>query len=81
MNRHTAKVTVSLPAEMVSFADRYRATHQLSTRSEVLKLALTLLREKELEEGYRALARHYDSDPDPLLDSGLNETLEGIDKG
>lgn len=75
------KVTVSLPADALTYADTYRESHGLSTRSEVLTLALKLLRERELLEGYRALAKEMAQHPDPLVDSGLDETLALIDKG
>ena len=39
-------------------------------------ILLELLRERELEEGYRALAEEYATDPDPIIDFGLEETLE-----
>ncbi len=76
MNTTNQKVTVSLPAEILSYADQYKEAHSLTTRSEVLTLALKLLREKELEAGYLALAEEYAKTPDPLIDSGFEETLE-----
>lgn len=73
---HTSnlKVTVSLPEEVLTYADRYKEAHGLN-RSEVLTLALKVLREKELAEGYRALAEEQQANPDPLLDSGLDEVV------
>lgn len=68
------KVTISLPGEMLCYADTYKAHHGLS-RSEVFTLALKLLREQELAEGYRAMAEDWASHEDPWLDSGLEETL------
>ncbi len=81
MNTTNKKVTVSLPVEILSYADQYKEAHSLATRSEVLTLALKLLREKELEAGYRALAEEYAKNPDPLMDSGLEETLDMIEEG
>ncbi len=81
MSTSNQKVTVSLPAEILSYADQYKEAHSLTTRSEVLTLALKLLREKELEAGYRALAEEYAKNLDPLVDSGLKETLEMIEEG
>ena len=75
------KVTVSLSAEALTYADAYRETHGLATRSEVLSLALKLLRERELAEGYRALAEEMAQNPDPFVDSDLDETLALVDKG
>lgn len=75
------KVTISLPPEVLSYADRYRKLHGLATRSEVLTLALKLLRERELAEGYRAMAQDRDELADPWLDSGLQESLKENEKG
>ena len=69
------KVTVSLPAAALSYADRYKEAHGLN-RSEVLTLALRLLRERELLEGYRTLAETQRAHPDPLLDTGLDEVVQ-----
>jgi metal-responsive CopG/Arc/MetJ family transcriptional regulator len=75
------KVTISLPLDVLSYADRYKTEHGIATRSEVLAIALRLLRERELVAGYRAMAEEQAKDDDPWLDSDLGETLEGIDKG
>ena len=69
------KVTVSLPSEALSYADAYKEAHGLN-RGEVLTLALKLLRQQELAEGYRALAAEQAATPDALLDSGLEKVLE-----
>lgn len=69
------KVTVSLPADVLTYADTYKKAHGLN-RSEVLTLALKLLREQELAEGYRALAAEQANHPDPLVDTGLEDVLE-----
>ena len=74
------KVTVSLPAAVLSYADNYKEAHGMN-RSEVLTLALKLLREKELVEGYRAMSEDENQQTDPWLDSDLGETLKSIDEG
>jgi Arc/MetJ-type ribon-helix-helix transcriptional regulator len=75
------KVSVSLSAEWLRFAEEYQKTHGLSSRSEVIQLALKKLREWELAEGYRQMARDYAEHPDPLLDLEFDETVEQIDRG
>lgn len=47
------KHSISLPREALAFVERYRKTHLMKTRSEVVQEALTLLREHELEGAYR----------------------------
>jgi len=69
------KVTVSLSADALAYADLYKEKHGLN-RSEVFTLALKLLCEKELLEGYCALATEQLAKSDSLTDSGLSEVLE-----
>lgn len=71
---------MSLPADVLHYAEQYRKTHGLKTRSEVLTKALKLLREQELVVGYRAMAQEQAQLEDVWLDSDLSETLKGIDE-
>lgn len=69
------KVTVSLPVALLNYTDRYKENYGLN-RSEVLVLALKALQDKELAEGYDALAKEMVQMDDPWIDSGLEETLK-----
>ncbi len=60
------KVSVSLPEELLEYADSYRESHGLASRSEVLAQALKTLRETELAQGYRELAAEYREHHEPL---------------
>ncbi len=79
MNKNR-KLTVSLPENVINYADRYRLEHDLPSRSEVLVLALNRLREQELAKGYKAMAEASLETTDAWLDSGITETLTEIDK-
>ncbi|HET8930998.1 MAG TPA: ribbon-helix-helix domain-containing protein [Acidimicrobiales bacterium] len=46
------KLSISVPDDDVAFVDDYAATHQASSRSAVIRQALTLLRASELEAAY-----------------------------
>ena len=48
-----AKLSVSLPAELVGFVEKYRRTRGLRSRSQVFEEALKLLRSRDLESAYR----------------------------
>ncbi len=74
------KVSISLPDDLLAYAERYRQSHGLSSRSEVLVQALRVLREAELAEGYRALAADYQARHDPLVDALGAEGLEPSDE-
>jgi antitoxin ParD1/3/4 len=47
-----AKLSVSLPAELVGFVEKYRRTRGLRSRSQVFEEALKLLRSRDLESAY-----------------------------
>ena len=78
------KVTLSLPAETLSYIDAYRDVYRtsygLTTRGEVLALALKLLREQELAAGYRALAEEMAQPSDLFVDSNLEDTITASTK-
>ena len=73
------KISVSLPEVLLEYADTYRQTHKLSSRSEVLAHALKTLCEVELAEGYRELSAEYKTHRDPLVEAGGAEGLEPSD--
>ncbi|MBB6029316.1 ribbon-helix-helix domain-containing protein [Oceanithermus desulfurans] len=77
----SAKISVSLPEEWLRYVEEYRERHGLTSRSEVLVLALRALREAELAEGYRQMARDYAQADEAWVDSGLEETLDLMDRG
>jgi Arc/MetJ-type ribon-helix-helix transcriptional regulator len=72
----TEKVSVSLPEDLVRYAEQYQKSHRMSSRSEVLAEAVRALRERELAQGYRELADEYRARVDTLLDAGGAEGLE-----
>jgi antitoxin ParD1/3/4 len=47
------KLSISLPKQQCEFIEHYLANHQIKNRSEVIKEALYLLQQKELETCYR----------------------------
>jgi Arc/MetJ-type ribon-helix-helix transcriptional regulator len=70
------KISISLPAETIRYAEQYQREHDLSSRSEVVLEAFKALRDRELIEGYKAWAEEFQNNPDPLTEMGLNEGLE-----
>ncbi|WP_038046306.1 hypothetical protein [Thermus caliditerrae] len=68
------RYTISLDPTLAQYVEETRSRLGI-TRSEVFVLALKRLRELELAQGYRTLAQDADFLQDPLLDSGLEETL------
>ncbi|MEM7736344.1 MAG: hypothetical protein AAF267_11190 [Deinococcota bacterium] len=73
------KVTVSLPEDVFQLANSYRENHNMDL-NDVFVLALRTLRQRELAEGYKALASEQNNTLDgALVDSGLTEVLESTE--
>ncbi|MHB1293062.1 MAG: ribbon-helix-helix domain-containing protein [Sulfuricella sp.] len=70
---YAEKLSVSLPAGLVGFIEQYCAAHALKSRSQVIGEALELLRQRELEIGYREANQETDTDFDIALADGLND--------
>ncbi len=70
------KISVSLPSELIKYADQYEQTHGLKSRSDVLAKALWTLRQQELTESYRAATKDFFENPDAFLEAGVNDGLE-----
>ena len=66
------KLSISLPQQQCEFIEHYLANHQIKNRSEVIKEALYLLQQKELEICYREANQEID----PTFE---NTNLDGIE--
>ena len=69
------KLSISVPATLAHFVERYRDEHGIKTKSAVIERALELLREHELERAYAAAA----GDSDPAWDATLADGLPAED--
>lgn len=67
------KLSVSLPAILVRFVENYQATHQCKSRSQVVEVALQLLREQELESAYREANQEIDPNWEMTVADGLTD--------
>lgn len=67
------KLSISLPQQQYEFIENYQAEHHYSTRSEVIREALRLLQQKQLEVYYREASQEVDNDFDITLSDGLEE--------
>jgi Arc/MetJ-type ribon-helix-helix transcriptional regulator len=73
-----AKFSVSIPAELASFMERYQKRHGLGSRSEVIAQGLEKLREAELARAYQEHAEAWQNDLDrDFWDSAASE--DGLD--
>jgi len=59
-----SKLSISLESPLVDFLAQYQETHGLRTRSEVIAQALTLLRDRDLEQQYAQAAAEWAAGPD-----------------
>lgn len=66
------KLSISLPEQQYEFLENYQAEHH-KTRSEVIKEALYLLQQTQLEACYRAASQDVDHDFEITVVDGLEE--------
>ncbi len=71
MNTH--KLSISLPQQQYEFIEHYQAEHHYKTRSEVIKEALYLLQQAQLEACYRHATQELDNDFETTASDGLDE--------
>jgi antitoxin ParD1/3/4 len=70
---NTYKLSISLPQQQYEFVEHYQAEHHYKTRSEVIKEALYLLQQTQLEACYRNATQEIDSDFETTASDGLEE--------
>ena len=70
------KLSVSVDAGLATFIERYRTAHGVSSKSEVVERALTLLQEAELSEQYAEAYREWEESGDAeLWDSTVGDGI------
>ncbi|MEH2453105.1 CopG family transcriptional regulator [Nostoc sp.] len=67
------KLSISLPASLMQFIENYKVTKGCKSRSQVIELALELLRYQELEQSYRQASAEVDPDWDLTVGDGLTD--------
>jgi antitoxin ParD1/3/4 len=66
-----AKISITLSPALASFVETYKNVKGCKSRSQVIELALELLREKELEQAYAEASTEIDADWDAAIADGL----------
>ncbi len=66
------KLSISLPKQQCEFIEHYLVDHQIKNRSDVIKEAVYLLQQRELEVCYKEANEEIDSHFE-------NTTLDGIE--
>lgn len=67
------KLSISLSASLVQFVDNYKVTKGCKSRSQVISLAIDLLRYQELEQDYREAASEFNPEWDFTAGDGLKD--------
>ncbi|MBE9049706.1 CopG family transcriptional regulator [Nostocales cyanobacterium LEGE 11386] len=67
------KLSISLSASLVQFVESYKVTKGCKSRSQVIEMALQLLRKQELEEAYREASAEINKDWDITITDGLTD--------
>ncbi|MBD2693736.1 MULTISPECIES: CopG family transcriptional regulator [Nostocaceae] len=69
----TEKISISLPSPLVQFVENYKITKGCKSRSQVIELALDLLRYQDLEQAYREASTEIDEDWELTAGEGLTD--------
>lgn len=69
----TEKISISLPVSLVHFIENYKITKGCKSRSQVIELALYLLRFQELEQAYKEASAEIDSEWELTVGDGLTD--------
>lgn len=67
------KLSISLPLQQFEFIKKYQAEHHYNTRSVVIREALYLLQQAQLEAYYREASQEIDNAFDITTSDGLDE--------
>lgn len=70
-----ARVSATIPENLVEFLDEYRQEHALESRSAALIAAIEALRERELQRGYAELGQAQRQN----LETYPADTTDGLD--
>jgi len=70
---HTQKLSISLPQQQFDFIEDYQIEHHYKTRSEVIRKALYVLQQTQLEACYRAANEEGDDAFETTASDGLDE--------
>lgn len=68
---HVEKISISLSADLMGFVEYYKEIHACKSRSQVIEIAVSTLRQHELEQAYRAAAQEHATDFDITIEDGL----------
>ncbi|MBD2567829.1 ribbon-helix-helix domain-containing protein [Anabaena lutea] len=69
----TEKISISLPSPLVQFVENYKITKGCKSRSQVIELALDLLRYQDLEQAYREASTEIDEAWELTTGEGLTD--------
>lgn len=69
------EISISLPTPLVQFIESYKIAKGCQSPSQVIELALDLLRNQELESAYREASREVDPVWDITVADGLTEYM------
>ena len=66
------KISISLPQQQYDFIENYQAEHHYKNRSELIRAALSLLQQKQLEACYQEANQEID----PIYDITARDGLD-----
>jgi antitoxin ParD1/3/4 len=69
----TEKISISLPTSLMQFVENYKISKRCKSRSQVIELALDLLRNQELEQACREASAENDPNWEITIGDGLTD--------
>lgn len=69
----TERISISLPTYLMQFVENYKMSKGCKSRSQVIELALYLLRNQELEQAYREASAENDPNWEITIGDGLTD--------
>jgi antitoxin ParD1/3/4 len=70
---HAHKFSISIPDQQFDFIEKFRKDNKFKTRSEVIKAALELLQQSQLEIYYKEANSEISKDWDITVGDGLSD--------
>lgn len=67
------KISISVPSSLLQFIENYKLAKGCKSRSEVIEIAIELLRYQELERAYQEAATEINSEWDVTVGDGLSD--------
>ena len=77
---NTERLTISLPPKEIAFVNKYKASHNLKSTSQVFLEALKLLSEKEMYEMFKEMGENITTEDEEVILAGQTAAEDFLDE-